>query len=645
MLGITRRAGSALIGLLGGVLATLAGPLIAAGADPENCLLCHRYPGFGRIDDAGDSVRLFYVNPEYYDRALGPHARLRCTDCHIKEEVDVIPHQAVSRVDCTKACHLTFPDKPPRIFAHEGIAEMLDTSVHTEDVLLACNDLLGSPLDDDQARCLLCHEEPTFQRPDDIWHQQVAATGRCDVCHTEELMENTRYAFWHVYARSRPARSHERLARGCALCHSNTDIRGAFQLPDSVASYLNSFHGKAMQLGSEETAACLDCHVRELENVHLITEHTDPESAVYPARLPDTCRSPACHPGAGMQFSGAAVHLELTPSNIPPPPSGVSPASQRLAGETADRSSPQQSSLTIEYLIGLGFLILIAFTFGPSAFLQTMELIQVLIGRHDAHHHRNVQLARSLMRDPAGRRRLTRFTVHQRAQHWVLFATFTALVLTGFPIKFADRDWAAWMINLFGGLSVARGIHRWAGAILMVGAVYHLIYVSAHIWRSKRLGGIPLWRAVLELPMTVNLRDLRELWHLLLYLFGVEKTRPPAGRFSLKEKFEYYGVFWGCTLLGVTGLIMWANELTSRYITGRMLTIASLIHTMEAFLALLHVGLFHMIGVILSPHVFPLSGAMLSGDTPPEELAEAHAGLITDSAEALKLTPQPGDAR
>jgi len=55
---------------------------LTLAADPENCLLCHRYRGLARIDTDTHKVRLYHVDPNYCDRALGPHAHLKCTDCH-----------------------------------------------------------------------------------------------------------------------------------------------------------------------------------------------------------------------------------------------------------------------------------------------------------------------------------------------------------------------------------------------------------------------------------------------------------------------------------------------------------------------------------------------------------------------------------
>ena len=379
-----------------------------------------------------------------------------------------------------------------------------------------------------------------------------------------------------------------------------------FGQSDASASYLASFHGKAMQLGSQNTASCLDCHAAQWADIHIMKSRKDTDSPTNPDHLPDTCRSPACHPTAGYAISTAAIHLDLAKTR------------------------------GVEYFIAAIFVLLILFTFGPSVLLQILELLQILAGRHDPDHHRHRELADRLMADPRGRRALHRFTPHQRVQHWVLFAAFTALVVTGFPIKFADRPWAAWLISLMRSLTIARTLHRWAGALLLAGLVYHLLYMLHHTWRQGRRTGKGFLHACLELPMVMRWDDLRHLWQVLGYLLFLRRKRPEGDRFGPKEKFEYFGVFWGSVLLGITGLLMWANAWTTAHLTGRVLTIAALIHTFEAFLALLHVGVIHVIGVFFAPTVLPMSLAMVTGDTPTEELAEAHAGMLMRVEQQLK---------
>ncbi len=69
------------------VIAVAIGAVGARAADPENCLSCHRYKGMATIDPQTQRLRLFYIDPSFHELGLGPHARLRCTDCHDRSAV------------------------------------------------------------------------------------------------------------------------------------------------------------------------------------------------------------------------------------------------------------------------------------------------------------------------------------------------------------------------------------------------------------------------------------------------------------------------------------------------------------------------------------------------------------------------------
>lgn len=586
--------------LLGGVATATAG-------DTEGCLHCHRYRGLAAVEPGSQTVELYYVDPAYYERGLGPHVRLKCTDCHKRDEVNVIPHLKTTPVVCTQTCHLSEPGQVERRFAHQPIAGMLDGSVHTEQILRQSSELLGRPIDANQSVCLLCHDEPTFRPPGHNWADMEAPIGRCNVCHDAKLPVDTSYYFWHVEARTESARNNQDTVRVCALCHANDKVREHFELPNSIASYLASFHGKATLLGSQETAECLDCHVSQSANVHMIQSHEKETAATFAKNLDDTCRTPRCHPKAGAQISTAAVHLDLAASG------------------------------GVEWIIAFIFILLILFTFGPSVMLTALKMFQVVVGRHDPGDHNRHHRAERIMQVPRGRELLKRFNFHQRVQHWILVVTFASLVLTGFPMKFADRGWAAWLINLLGGLTAARVIHRVAGVMLLIAMVYHLIYIGITFVKEKRRSGRGLIRSLFALPMMITLTDLKQMGQMMAFLLFLRKERPQFDRFNLEEKFEYIGVFWGTFLLGATGALMWANAWTSQYFPGRLLTIATLCHTMEALLALLHVGVVHMITVIFQPAAFPISPAMFTGDTPAEEMAEAHGKMIERAEHELGL--------
>lgn len=592
------------------VLAITTLPATLRANDPEGCLTCHQYRGLTRIAADGKNVELFYVNPDYWDKSMGAHARLRCTDCHDRKEVEVFPHHPVTPVDCAKTCHLAAPGTMEVRFSHQRIDHVLGASIHGSAALETSNHLLGNPLRAGQSQCLLCHDEPVFRASDLNPLSAQASMDRCDSCHDQELPRDARWSYWHVHSHSKPARLNLDLARVCATCHSNAKVREQFKLPDATASYLVSFHGKAALLGSQETANCLDCHATAVQSVHGMLAHDATGAPTGTAQLSDTCRNPACHASAGRNISTAAIHLDLATSH------------------------------GVEYFIGCIFVVLIVFTFGPSLLITALKMFHGVIGRQDPAEHENLRRLDRLRALPSASKQLQRFTLHQRLQHWYLVICFVTLVVTGFPIKFAGHEWAAWTIRQLGGLPMARLFHRWAGALLLLGLFYHLGYVIFTLRAERQKKGII--RAVLGLPMMVNPLDMKQMGQLMGYLLGIRSRHPEMGRFNAEEKFEYIGVFWGTIVLGATGVLMWFNATSSRFLPGRLLTIAVIIHSFEAFLALLHVGVVHMVGVTLGPKVFPVSPAMFTGQTPAHELAEAHGAMLADLEQKQRLPAATG---
>lgn len=587
--------------------------------DPDNCLMCHQYRGLGRVDKDANRLHLYFVDPEYGHSAKGPHARLACTDCHESSEVSVVPHLATTPVDCTRTCHLGDPTGLDRIFSHESAADMLERSAHSTEVLGKLKFTGGPILDPDQSRCLYCHDEPLFRDPAGAIPSMMPANNRtfdrCDTCHGDTVPVDIQYYVKHIASRFQPARSTLDMAQVCAVCHSDPLVNSEFEMSDAVASFVRSFHGKAALLGDTSTADCLSCHVMTGENAHLMLGPESPNSSVNVSHVADSCRSVQCHPGADMQLAQSAVHLDL------PTASG-----------------------TIEYALAALFILVTVLTFGPSALLVILDLIQIILGRghHDADGER--RLAQQVLARPAGRRKLIRFSIRQRIEHWILALLFTLLVLTGFPLKFADRDWAGTLIGLFGGLDIARNLHHWCGIGLVVGFALHVVEVVIGFlrkWRRPRPDGshAGAWQTWNELPMWITFDDMRKSRDLLLYLLFLRKERPTFGRFSPTEKFEYLGVFWGTVLLGITGILLWSMQLSSHFLSGRAFNLATIAHTYEAFLAVIHVGILHIYNVIFAPKVFPLSRATITGETPLDKLAEEHGDLVDEAAHELGIRP------
>ncbi len=583
--------------------------------DPDNCLLCHQFRGLARFDAETSEFHLFYTNPDYTFRRLGPHARLACTACHERSEVTTIPHAPVSKVDCTRQCHLANPTGFERTFSHAHVVDLLKRSSHTPELLDDLKFQDGPLLNEGQSRCLYCHDEPLFRDPSDAIPRFRELTGkvfdRCDVCHSQTVPADIEYYVRHIASRFEPARKTLETAQVCSVCHSDPLIQQEYNLPDSVVSYVRSFHGKAALLGDQSTANCIDCHVRAGENVHLMLGPNDPLSAVHANNLADGCRSTACHPGADPRIADAAMHL-----NLP----------------TAHGS--------LEFGIAALFIILTVLTFGPSAAIVMLELVHNILGKAAHVNHRMKGLILAIMNHPRGRERLTRFAVRHRVSHWILSILFTLLVLTGFPLKFAETQWASTLVRMFGGLSVARGLHHWAGLLLVVGFLVHMLDVFIVFLRratqikpsSGRNRFVEAW---VNLPMWITFDDVKKTLELFAHLLFLRKERPTFGRFSPTEKFEYLGVFWGTMLLGITGAMLWGEQVSSRFLSGRASNIATIAHTYEAFLALIHVGILHIYNVVLAPKVFPLSMATLTGETPQAKLEEEHGEMIEQVARDL----------
>ena len=590
-------------------------PLVAWAQDPENCLSCHRFRGLSRLDPETNELRLFFCSAEYYAYRQGQHARVPCTGCHERSEVAVIPHEVQTPVDCAKTCHITQATGVALRFSHERVAESLSHSIHASEKLA---ELKFDPplLHTGQSTCLYCHDQPSFALEDGAQEKFLCSGSRrrCDTCHREELPLEVTYFANHVSARLKPSRSSRQLAQACAICHSDPDIIEQTGSHDVVASYLHSFHGKASLLGSTETATCVDCHSSPTGDQHLMRSHEVPASSTYSVQLPDTCRTVACHPGAPPEMSSAAVHLEIDPAKRTP-----------------------------EFYVAAFFVLMTALVMALWFLLVILELLNAAVRRPDPEHHRLVELARSLQKHPRGRELLQRMTIHERIQHWIMAIAFALLVFTGMPIKFAEASWSHTLVSLFGGLTAARIIHRIAGVILLVIFAYHLMYLLARLIqrvRENRRQGRreSLLKIILFSPMMLTLQDARDFLQLVAHLLFLRRPRPSFKRFNFTEKFEYWAVFWGMPVMGLSGLALWGMPTVAEHFSGRALNFAFIIHSDEAYLAFIYIAAIHLFSVIFAPSVFPLSLGTLSGQAPARELAEGHRGELEEIARQVNLT-------
>jgi formate dehydrogenase gamma subunit len=210
----------------------------------------------------------------------------------------------------------------------------------------------------------------------------------------------------------------------------------------------------------------------------------------------------------------------------------------------------------------------------------------------------------------AARLSVPRMSLSQRVQHLTLAASFIALAVTGFALKFPD----SW-VGRFLGSSEAfrRWSHRIAGIILLLAGAYHLIYLL-----SRKEG-----RQLVKDFFPVK-KDVTDLAGNVAYLTGLRQDRPRLGRFGYAEKMEYWAVIWGTVIMGITGVVIWFKMDVTRFLPRWAVDVALTIHYYEAILACLAIVVWHFYHVIFDPDVYPLNWACWNGKVSKHWQQEEH---------------------
>jgi formate dehydrogenase subunit gamma len=231
-----------------------------------------------------------------------------------------------------------------------------------------------------------------------------------------------------------------------------------------------------------------------------------------------------------------------------------------------------------------------------------------------------------------GKKYFFRFSVNQRFQHIILASAVIVLALTGMPLKFHDAPWARYLYALFGGIKVAPIVHKVAGVVLLLLFAYHLGYLAYHIYTRqivplKKKEGLSVgnsFKLFLAQPFMPNLKDLKDVVQLFKYLLFLSDKRPEGAEWTWKEKFDYWGPFWGIPILGISGLIMWNKELATKFLPGSIINFALIAHSDEALLATLFLFIWHWYNVHFSTSVFPMGTVFLTGYLPEDLMVEEH---------------------
>jgi cytochrome b subunit of formate dehydrogenase len=225
-----------------------------------------------------------------------------------------------------------------------------------------------------------------------------------------------------------------------------------------------------------------------------------------------------------------------------------------------------------------------------------------------------------------GERHYLKLTPNQKRQHFLLMVTFTLLVLTGFPLKFHYYDWAAPIINFFGGLTVTRILHRISGVLMVWLFFYHWWYIFKNVFNyyvipARRTNTFSWKELILFMyysPMCPRKKDGKDIVDFVKFALFITDDRPKHERFHWREKFDYWAVFWGIPVLGLTGLFLWFPVWATSFMPGWAVNISYIAHSDEAMLAVSVIFIWHMYNAHVNYDKFPASPLFITGYLPED---------------------------
>ena len=537
-------------------------------AKPVACSRCHRVEtGIYLLSDHGQAVH------------QGVSEAASCKDCHGNNHYLLNsrnPASPVFRTNLVKTCGRCHANAAEMARFHLRLRnpiESYEQSVHGIALLqkgaanaAVCTDCHGShdlhkftnPASKlywqrVPATCGKCHENVERTYIHSIHGKAVTQGVRdapvCTDCHGEHVIAGVKTPGSHVAPANLPAT--------CAQCHAAQRIITKYQLaPNVFSTYIESFHGLALQGGNATVANCASCH-----GTHDILPSSDPLSTVNPKELATTCGR--CHPGIGTRLSAEFFKVHAPPG-------------------------PAEGKHWIVNLVAsfyIGFIILVIG--GMAAFV-------LLDYARKAREH-----VRRIKASPNSELRLPPLAY---AQHLALMVLFFLLAYTGFVHRFPEAFFSWPFQVLPDGNAVRALVHRIAGWTFVAFFAAHVVLLAGS--RTGRQCIRDLW---------FEWQDPKDALAHFSYNVGLGAGRPPRRRWNYAEKSEYWALVWGSVVMIVTGIMLVFTEAMLRLMPKVWNDVAQVIHYYEALLATLAVVVWHFYWVIFDPDEYPMNPAWLIG--------------------------------
>ena len=476
------------------------------------------------------------------------------------------------------------------------------------------------------AGCDNCHDTHSFNVPPKNTPQhtqwRLSIPTVCGgACHTEQL--EAYLGSVHGQENSKRLLAQAAVCSDCHSAHAISTTSGdAFKLTvsancgnchaEKLDTYKDTFHGQISTLGYAYTAKCYDCH-----GSHQILKVADPKSMVHPDNRMKTCRN--CH--------NAKKGLPEVPAAF---------ASYQPHGNTHDFARYPQIwvawQIMVQLLVGtFGFFWLHTALWFYREYKERKERAGL--------PHIKPDSVPAHLKD----KHVQRFNLTWRIAHLTFALSLMVLTLTGMPLFYPDVAWASTIMKALGGPQSAGIIHRVAAVVFAGVFFWHLFYMGLGIFRSRKT-----FKIFGPNSMVPNLQDGKDMLAMFKWFFG-KGPRPVFDRWTYWEKFDYWAPFWGVTIIGVSGLIMWLPGLFGAFLPGWVFNVAAIFHGEEAFLAVVFLFTVHFFNNHFRPDKFPLEVVMFTGTFSLEEFKHDHGveyQRMVDSGELEKhLVDAPSAAK
>ena len=206
-----------------------------------------------------------------------------------------------------------------------------------------------------------------------------------------------------------------------------------------------------------------------------------------------------------------------------------------------------------------------------------------------------------------------RFELVQRLEHALVMTLFTVLAITGIPQKFFDQGWARTLTGWLGGVDRARFLHRGAGILFSLVVVIHLTRVVLLVVKGK-----------VGLSLVPTRKDFRDAMITLRYYLGASEEQARFDRFDYRQKFEYWGLVLGATVVVATGFVLLYPSALTSVLPGQLVPAAQVAHSNEGLMAFLVVIVWHIYNAHFNPDVFPFDKTIFTGEISLERMHHEH---------------------